>query len=705
MSTIQPHHLQRQAYVYLRQSTPSQGDTHRASTERQYALVDRAMMLGWDRSQIRLLDHDLGKSGTTAQGRDDFHQLMAAVGLGEVGAVFALEASRFSRSQADWHKLLDICALTDTFVVDHDGIYNPNDFNDRVILGFKGTWSHTELHALRLRLHGAKLHKAHKGELRCNPPTGYVYDPSGVLVLDPDESVVAAIHLLFQQFAVLGSAYGVMRYFAQHQIPFPRRRWMPGTSGALHWGPLGLSRVIAILHNPTYAGAYVYGRRHSQPVVLEGQRTRVRTVPRPREQWTVCRQQAHAAYISWETYVANCQQLTRNRPDLESVGSRGMPRQGAALLQGLLLCGRCGRRMTVRYYGTGGRYAVYQCARRHLHDGQGGICWTVPAGPLDASVEAHVLAALTQDNLELALAVLTQMEEDAHGLDRHWQAQLERARYAVQRAERQYDAVEPENRLVARALERRWNEQLQHLQEVERAYAEARRTQRLEVSPEERYQILRLAADLPTVWRAATTTQADRKRLLGLLVKQVALTPLDTVPRQTQVQVLWHTEATTTLTVARPSRHERTRTPSDVIRTITTLAPTHTDAAIAALLNARGVQSGKGHAFTVAAVVWVRRKYGITKPLLDPRQAACLEARPDGRYSTRALAIQLGVPIHTIHYWRKHGMLPAIQETPGGPWWHEVTPAILESLQRQIRQAPKNIAAQESESVEEKSAL
>jgi hypothetical protein len=531
-----------------------------------------------------------------------------------------------------------------------------------------------------------KRAKANSGVTR---PPDMSTSPAGVLVLDPDESVVAAIRLLFQQFAALGSAYGVMRYFAQHQIPFPRRRWMPGTSGALHWGPLGLSRIIAILHNPTYAGAYVYGRRRSQPVVTEGQRTRVRTLPRPPEQWTVCLQQAHPAYISWETYVANRQQLTQNRPDLESVGGRGMPRQGAALLQGLVLCGRCGRRMTVRYYGTGGRHAVYQCARRHLHDGQGGICWTVPAGPLDASVEAHVLTALTQENLELALAVLTQMEEDAQGLDRHWQAQLERARYAVQRAERQYDAVEPENRLVARTLEQRWNEQLQHLREVERAYAEARRTQRLAVSPEGRHQILRLAADLPAVWSAATTTQADRKRLLGLLVKQVALTPVDAVPRQTQVQVLWHTEAITALIVPRPSRQERTRTPPDVVSTVATLAVTHTDTAIAALLNARGLRSGKGHAFTAAAVVWVRRKYGIAKPNVDPRQAARLAARPDGRYSTRALATQMGVTIHTIHYWRERGMIPAIQETPGGPWWYEVTPAVLEDLQRQMRQAPR----------------
>jgi hypothetical protein len=340
-----------------------------------------------------------------------------------------------------------------------------------------------------------------------------------------------------------------------------------------------------------------------------------------------------------------------------------------------------------------------------LHDGQGSICWTVPAGPLDPGIAAYVLAALPQDNLELALAVLTQIEEDAQALDQHWQAQLERARYAVQRAERQYEVVEPENRLVARTRERRWNEQLQHLHEVERAYAEAHRPQRLDVSPETRQESLRLAADLPAVWQASTTTQADRKRLLSFLVKQVALTPVDTVPRHTQVQVLWHTEAITTLTISRPSRKEHTRTPPDVIHTITPLVSTHTDAAIAAFLNAQGFRSGKDHALTTAAVVWLRRTYGIHNPLLDPRQAAHLHARPDGRYSTRALATQLGVTIHTIHDWRERGMIPAIQDTPGGPWWYEATPAVLESLQRQIRQAARQTAAREPESFEEQSAL
>jgi DNA invertase Pin-like site-specific DNA recombinase len=243
-TAIRPPHLQRPAYIYLRQSTPGQVHTHRESTERQYALAERAVELGWDRSQVQILDQDLGKSGTTTEGRADFHRLMAAVGLGEVGAVFALEASRLSRSQADWHKLMDICALTDTLIVDHDGIYDPNAFNDRVLLGFKGTWSHTELHALRLRLQDAKLHKARKGELRCNPPTGYIYDAAGALVVDPDESVVAAVARLFQEFQELGSAFGVMRAWAAQGLPFPRRQWLPGASGALAWGRLSLGRVL-----------------------------------------------------------------------------------------------------------------------------------------------------------------------------------------------------------------------------------------------------------------------------------------------------------------------------------------------------------------------------------------------------------------------------------------------------------------------------
>src|SRR5262249_18213517 len=342
-------------------------------------------------------------------------------------------------------------------------------------------------------------------------------------------------------------------------LPFPRRQWLPGASGVLAWGRLSLSRVLAILHNPRYTGTYVYGRRRSQPVVEAGQVTRIRTLQKPQPEGAVVIRDAHPAYISWEQYVANIAQLTRNRTNLPSVPGR--PREGAALLQGLVLCGRCGRRMSVRYQGTGGRHPIYECQRRRLHDGQGGVCWSVPARPLDAAVEAHVLAAVTPANLELALEVLTQFEQDAAEQDRQWQLQLERAHYEARRAERQYEAVEPENRLVARTLERRWNEKLQQLADLEQAYTTAQRTQRLDITPQERQQILRLAADLPAVWRAPTTTQAERKELLGLLVKKIALTPVETPQRQTHIHFLWHTTATTDLAVPRRPPPERGRPP------------------------------------------------------------------------------------------------------------------------------------------------
>ena len=504
--------------------------------------------------------------------------------------------------------------------------------------------------------------------------------------MDPDESVVAAVARLFQQFQTLGRAYGVMRAWAAQGLPFPRRQWLPGASGALAWGRLSLSRVLAILHNPLYTGTYVYGRRRSQPVVEAGQVIRMRTLQKPQHEWTVVIPDAHPASISWEQYVANIVQLTRNRTNLPSVAGR--PREGAALLQGLVLCGRCGRRMSVRYQGTGGRRPVYECQRRRLPDGQGGVCWTVPARSIDAAVAAHVLAAVTPANLELALEVLTQFEQEAAERDRHWQLQLERARYEAQRAERQYEAVEPEHRLVARTLERRWNETLQQLEALEQAYTTARRTQRLDVTPQERQQILRLAADLPAVWRAPTTSQAERKELLGLLVKQIALTPVEAPQRQTRIHLLWHTTATTELAVARMRPTERVRTSPQVIEAIAALAVGRTDAAMAEALNAQGLASGRGRPFTAKAVAWIRHRSQIRKPGSDRQVAARTSARADGRFSTRALATRLGVSIATIHYWRAQGVLPAIQELPGGPWWHEITPEVLARLRTHIRRAP-----------------
>ncbi|HCF27602.1 MAG TPA: recombinase family protein [Cyanobacteria bacterium UBA11049] len=684
-------HLQRRAVVYLRQSTLSQVESNRESTERQYALADRAQQLGWDKSQIQILDGDLGKSGQTTTGREDFHRLMAAVGLGEVGAVFALEASRFSRSQADWHKLLDICALTDTLVIDHDGVYNPNDFNDRVLLGFKGTWSHTELHGMRLRLQGAKLNKAKKGELRCTPPTGYVYDADKKLVLDPDEGVVAAIRLVFQQFRLLGTAFKVMRYFASNQISFPQRVWRPGEIGTLQWGPINHSRILAILHNPTYTGTYVYGRRRSQPVVDAGQITKMKTQLLPQSDWKVMIHHTHPAYISWQEFQENQQQLVLNHGAIMADGRQGSAREGAALLQGLVICGKCGRRMSPRYHGTGGKRSTYQCDRLRQQNGVHGICWSVPGATIDTAVAHHLLEVLSASNLDISLAVLDELEQNAQQQEQQWQLRLERVRYEAERAERQFNAVEPENRLVARTLEKRWNEKLQQLVELEEAYAQAQLLSRLEISDEQRQQILNLASNIPAVWHSPTTTASERKEMLRLLVKQVALTPMDHPTRQTQVKILWHTGATSELFTPRPSIQQKLGTPVEVIQAIRELAVGRTDTEIARELNCQGFLSPKGRAFTESSVAWIRLKYKIDKPGSNPKFAHDVGIRTDGCYSTSALAAKLGVGIDTIHYWREQGIIPASQETPNGPWWHQVTPEILKTLRDKIRRVPVRV--------------
>ena len=331
-------------------------------------------------------------------------------------------------------------------------------------------------------------------------------------MFDPDESVVAAIRSVFQQFRLLGTAFKVMRYFALNQIPFPRRLWRPGAIGTLHWGPVNHSRITAILHNPTYTGTYVYGRRRSLPVIESGQITRVKIQQLAPEDWKVVIHASHSAYISWEEYVEIAEQLTRNHTAGSSNGQLGTPREGSALLQGRVICGKCGRRMSPRYYGTSGQRASYECNQQRKQDGQVGVCWTVAAAAIDTAVATHVLEAITQENLDISLAVLNELDQQAAELEHQWQLRLERGRYDAERAERQFDAVEPENRLVARTLERRWNEKLQQLTELEQAYAQAAQMHRLEISEPQRQQILRLANDIPAVWFSPTTTARFAKR-------------------------------------------------------------------------------------------------------------------------------------------------------------------------------------------------
>ena len=679
---IRPTHLQRRACVYLRQSSPGQVENNRESTERQYALVDRAKILGWDPSQIETLDGDLGKSGTTTAGRDDFQRLMASVGLGQVGAVLALEASRLSRSQADWHKLLDVCALTDTLIIDHDGLYDPNDFNDRVLLGFKGTWSHTELHGMRLRLQGAKRNKALKGELRHLPPAGYVYNSEGCMVFDPDASVIDAVRLVFRKFHEIGSAFGVARYFNDSAQDFPGARWSTTLTPRVTWAPITHERVLSILKNPTYAGVYTFGKSRIQGLVRDGEVAKVRQQISDRAQWLVFIKNAHPAYVTWEEFMENEVQISRNRHDIDIAGRRGMSRKGACLLQGLVICGRCGSRMTVNYHGEAKASPSYVCDRRKRLTANEPTCWGVAAPTVDAAVEKQVLKALTTENVDLSLLVLNELRKDEEDEEAHWRIRLEKARYETDRARRQYDLVEPENRLVARGLEEQWNQKLGELARLEQEYVKASQQKpAVSISELQRRDVMKLAHDLPSVWHAKTTATTERKELLSLLVKQVALTPIDLPERRTKIDILWHTGAVTTISTTRPRHNPTNRHPDAVIAAIRALAPNHEDKKIAAELNKMGLLGNRKRPFTGATIGNIRYRYGIKKPGADPAVAA-RGSFGNGRFvSTSALARRLGVSIPVIAYWRRQGIIAGFQNGNQGPWWYEVPDETLARLQ------------------------
>ena len=470
-SKIQIQHRQKMAYVYLRQSTMAQVHHHQESTQRQYALKERALDLGWPPELIRVLDADLGQSGSQMNQRQDFKLLVADVSLEKVGAVFALEASRLSRSCSDWHRLLEICSLTGTLIVDADGCYDPADFNDQLLLGLKGTMSQAELHFIRARLQGGKRNKAQRGELRFPLPVGYVYgDEPGSVLLDPDAEVQNAVRLVFTLFRQTGSAYGVVRHFLQHDLNFPRRAYGGAWNGKILWGKLGHSRVLSLLSNPSYAGAYVFGRyRGVKSISTEGQ-LQTRTQLQPIDSWSVLIPDHHPGYIRWDDFLENQQMLERNQTNHPEQCTSGAAREGHALLQGLLLCGHCGRRLSPRYTGNGGLHPVYECTRRQTDTHYSSQCVRIQAALIDQAVSDRVLEILRPDQVEIALRAVKELERRSQAVDQQWRMRLERLEYQSQLAQRRYEEVDPSYRLVATTLEARWNEAFEQVEQLKKDY-------------------------------------------------------------------------------------------------------------------------------------------------------------------------------------------------------------------------------------------
>ena len=682
-SKIRPEHLDRQALVYVRQSTLVQVREHTASTARQYDLGERALSLGWPRERIVVIDQDQGHSGASVVGRDGFQLLVAEVGLGHAGAVLSLEASRLARSCSDWYRLIEICALTNTLVIDEEGVYDPAQYNDHLLLGLKGTMSEAELHWLRSRLLGGKLEKAQQGQLHFRLPTGLIYDPTGQVVLDPDQEVQQALHLVFALFDQFSSALAVVKHFATHHLRFPTRLWGGAHDAELLWVPLTSGRVLAILHDPAYAGAYVYGRTQTRTQTLPGEAPRIkgRTRQVRPDDWPIVRREAHPGYITWQQFLLNQQRLDDNRT-FRHEERRGAVREGTALLQGIVLCGRCGRRMGVRYLGDG-QTPCYECNQVHT-ELAGPTCQSLRGDGVDATVARVFLEAIQPAQLEVSMAALDQLEARARQIDRQWQLRLERARYEADLARRRLFAVEPENRLVARSLERDWNEKLAEVERQEREYATLPRLSAHLVSPEERQRILALARDLPTIWHSPTTTPAERKQLLRFLVKDVTLTRL---ARVIHVGIRWQTEALTELDVPRPKpRAEARRTDPGVVERIRELALRQTDRQIAALLNGEQLTSGTGEPLTRARVEWIRYAYHIGTGCPDGPLACPGGQRGDGRYSVRAAAELLNVDISTVIDWCNSGRLDGIQAAAHGPWWIQLTSQTIASLRKPTRQ-------------------
>jgi DNA invertase Pin-like site-specific DNA recombinase len=656
---ITEHHRSKAAYVYVRQSTLAQVRHHQESTERQYALREKALELGWSEPAIRILDRDLGMSGAQTTGREDFKTLVAEVSMGQVGAVFALEVSRLARSNVDWHRLLELCALTETLVIDEDGCYNPADFNDGLLLGLKGTMAQAELHFLRARLLGGKLNKAKKGELRFPLPVGFCFDEESRIILDPDEEVRGAVGLVFRLFRETGTAFAVMQRFAASALRFPKRSYGGAWDGKIIWGRLTHSRVLGMLKNPSYAGRYVFGRYQYRHEIDPSGEVHKRMHAVAMADWRVSLPEHHEGYITWEEFLTNQECLEKNRTNGEEMILSGPAREGLALLQGLLLCGHCGRALTMRYTGNGGIYPCYQCNWLRRDGLASKDCMSFRCDLLDAAIAEEVLATLQPAELKLALAALQELEARDRTIWRPWQRRLERAEYEAALAERRYQEVDPSQRLVAATLERRWNTALLQLEELRKQAAEFQRQEARVATPEQKAKVLALAADLPRLWHAPTTEAKDRKRMLRLLIKDITVEK-PSAHKQLLVHIRWQGGACTDLSLQLPpNRADRVRYPAAVVDRVRDLAQSLPNAEIAERLHREGQVSALGKPFTSSMIQWIRYRHQIPKVAL---------ARPE-ELTVEQVTKRFGVSPNVVYYWIDRRVIQAHRLNAGAPYW------------------------------------
>jgi DNA invertase Pin-like site-specific DNA recombinase len=637
-------HLRRDAYLYIRQSTVRQVFENTESTQRQYALRERAVALGWPNDRVVVIDSDLGQSGASSVDREGFQKLVGEVGMGRAGIVLGLEVSRLARNSSDWHRLLEICALTDTLILDEDGVYSPGDFNDRLLLGLKGTMSEAELHVLRARLRGGILNQARRGALRTLLPVGLVYDPAGNVVLDPDRQVRQSITYLFETFERTSSATATVKHFREQGLRFPRRPHRGPHKGELIWEPLRHWRVLRVLHNPRYAGAYFFGRSRRR-TRMDGSIT---LDPLPRDEWTVLLPNAHPGYISWDQYESNLKQLQENARAHGADRRKSPPREGPALLQGLVACGVCGRRMTVRYHTREGRQVPeYVCQREGINNATA-KCQTIPGAGIDEAIGELLVETVTPMTLEVAFQVQIELEARAQEADTLRSQRVERAHREADLARRRFMETDPGNRLVVDVLEAEWNEKLRALHDAQEELEQRRARDQRVLSEKHRKRVLALATDFPRLWKNPSTPQRERKRMVRLLIEDVTLVKEDRIV----VHIRFRGGATKSITLTRPlSAWQMRKSPPTLIAKIDQMLDHHTEGEIAHLLNERGVTSSEGHAFNPRLVQSLRRKYGL-KSRSDRLRVA-------GLMNVAEMAELLGVASNTVKIWQRHGLLRA----------------------------------------------
>ncbi len=649
---VRAEHLKRNAYLYIRQSTIQQVFHNTESTRRQYDLRRRAVALGWTDDKIIVIDSDLGQSGASAKDREGFQRLVADVGMGKAGIVLGLEVSRLARNSSDWHRLLEICALTETLILDEDGLYDPCHFNDRLLLGMKGTMSEAELHMLRARLRGGMLNKAGRGELQVPLPVGLSYDVSGKVILTPDSQVQEVLYTLFRTYERTGSASAVVKHFNKNALEFPRRIRGQINKGKTVWGPLMHTRVLHILHNPRYAGAFVYGRMKSR----KNTNGKMSVNALPMDQWYTIIPDAHPGYITWEQYNDNLKTL---RACSQAYGKdRHNHPQGRcpALLQRLVVCGACGQRMTLRYHGRNGILVPdYVCQRHGIEYGKP-PCQHVPGGNVDKAIEQLLLELVKPVTLEVALTVQMEVQQRLKETDKLRYQKVQRAQYEADLARERFMNIDPRNRLVADQLEADWNEKLRVLSQAREEYEQQHNLDKTKLDKQCREKIMSLVKNFPQVWNDQATTDQQRKRMIKLIIEDVTM---KRTAKNVDLDIRLKGGAVHHMTVPIPlNAWQARKTKPEIIDEIDKLIDHFTDEQIAENLNRRGIKPSESEEFNRVIVGRLRRENNL--------KCRYERLREKGLLTADEMAKELSVASITIKIWRRHGLLKGYEYNEKG---------------------------------------